>query len=58
MVDSDIFLQEYLCLKSVNHGRVILELEQPIAGWLRDVLGYSGLVGLCFVAYVTISHGM
>lgn len=51
------FLQKHTCLKSINLGRKILELEQPTIDWLRNVIHYSGFSSLCVAAYMTINHG-
>lgn len=54
-----IFLYKSVkCLKSVNHNKKILDLAQPTANWFRDAICYSGIVGLCSPAYITINHDM
>lgn len=45
-------------MKSLNHGRKILELEKPIADWFIGVICYSGLIDLCFVVYMNINHNI
>lgn len=47
-----------MCLKSVNHDRKILDLEQSDVDWFRNDILYSGLASLCDVLYMTINHGM
>lgn len=53
-----LFLQKRPCLKSVNHERKILKLEQSEDEWFKNVLRYFWLVGLCVIAFTTINYDM
>lgn len=52
------FLQNRLCLKSINHRRKILDLVHPEDDWFKNAICYSRLADLCDVAYKPINHGM
>ncbi|XP_058742678.1 uncharacterized protein LOC131615218 [Vicia villosa] len=50
--------EERSVLKSVNHPRKIFTLYHPVANWFRNAIIASGLSGLYYLGYNTISHEM
>lgn len=53
-----LFLQEHEMVKSINHARKILNLDQNADAWFQDCVRYSGLAGLCSTRYMIVNHGM